>query len=266
MSLRYSTGLIQEVANSVSWRRALANGRLKLFTGVQPASADQAHTGTLLGTFTLNGLPYTGETKAKASILLGGASGSINTLLVAGVDILNGPVLFTTNLTTTAAAVVAAINSYPNMFGIKAESSGSTVTLTAPSGAGAKFNTISVSATSTVMTTSINGGSSSVFGGAGSPATGVTAVNGLNFEQAVAGAIAKGAAVWKATGVATGAIGCFRLEIDPLDDQLLSTTFKRVDGSVATSGSDLNVGSVNIVTGGEIIVTQFKLATPNSLT
>lgn len=71
-----------------------------------------------------------------------------------------------------------------------------------------------------------------------------TATNGLTFAAAAAGAVSK-SGVWSFNGVAAGTAGWFRLKGNAPDNDGVSTTLPRVDGSIATSGADM--GLTNIV-------------------
>lgn len=48
MAARYSTGLVNGTLDSTGIREAMANGKIKIFSGPQPASANAAEQGTLL--------------------------------------------------------------------------------------------------------------------------------------------------------------------------------------------------------------------------
>ena len=71
--IRFSTGLRNNLAGSTGLAASLANGVIEIRTGTQPASADNAASGTLLGTMTLAsgaftpGSPTNGLTFAAAS-------------------------------------------------------------------------------------------------------------------------------------------------------------------------------------------------------
>lgn len=263
MALRSSTGTRQAVAGSYGWRQALANGRLRVYSGTQPTDADDATTGTLLATFTLSGGSYTGEVQSQVSLTLTGASGSVDTLEVGGaLEILGAAVSFDTDLTTTAAAVAAQINTYRSTPEFTATSSGAIVTIFAPIDTGAGADGLTLATTETTLGVSVNGGSSTTFGGTGSPSAGTTAVNGLNWQVPAAGVLSKEATVWQATAVATGTAGYFRIEADPSDDQGSSTAYRRLDGSIATSGADLNISSTSIAVDSVQTINTFTLTVP----
>jgi hypothetical protein len=264
MALRYSTKIRQLAAGTLSWRQILKNFRLKYYSGVQPTTADEAINGTLLAVFTESAGAFTAEVAAQASITLAGAAGSVDTIKIGGaIEILGASVPFNSDLTTTAADVAAAINEYNSVINVYAESSGAVITLTAPIGMGTDGNALALAVTTTTLTATINGGSSAVFGGAGSPQVGVTSINGLNFAAPVAGVFAKDG-TWQSSAVASGTAGWFRIEVDPTDDQSASTDFPRIDGSIATAGSDLTLTSTAIVAGSVQTIGTFTLTVPAS--
>ena len=149
MSVRLSTKLRTNLAGTTGFAATFANGIIEVRTGTQPATADSAATGTLLGTITLN-------------------SGAF----VAG-----------------------------------------------------------------------------------------TATNGLTFAAAANGAVSK-SGVWSFNGLAAGTAGWFRLKGNALDNDALSTTLPRLDGSIATSGADLNLSNIAISIGAPNTVDSFTFTFP----
>lgn len=67
---------------------------------------------------------------------------------------------------------------------------------------------------------------------------------------------------WQADGVAAGTAGYFRLVANPTDNGADSTTLPRVDGSVGTSGADLNMSTTSITVGATYTIDSFKLTLP----
>lgn len=81
----------------------------------------------------------------------------------------------------------------------------------------------------------------------------------LSFDAPASGAIEKAAAeTWQFTGLVDGTAGWFRLK-ESADAGGVSTTAKRVDGSIGQSGADLNLSNVNIVTGAPNTIDVFRL-------
>lgn len=74
----------------------------------------------------------------------------------------------------------------------------------------------------------------------GSPA------NGLVFSAPVDGRVTKNLDNWRFTGLATGTAGWFRHVGNALDSGGSSTTLPRMDGSIGTSGADMNLSNISI--------------------
>lgn len=99
---------------------------------------------------------------------------------------------------------------------------------------GSQPTTADAAATGTLLgTVSVNGGGT-----------------GITFDAAAAGVIAKAVAeTWRFTGLADGTAGWFRLYAAGDTITNLSTTAARLDGSIGTSGADLNLTNLSITTG-----------------
>lgn len=252
MAIRMNDAMVNALAGDVGMRRAIGNAKLEFYTGAQPATADDAASGTLLVTFTKAGSAYTAETLPEWKITLGGAAGSVDTVKIGGangVDLLQGtPVAFTTDLSTTAIALAAAITNRLTVPDCTAYASGSDVFVVGPIGVGATMNGLTVVTTATTMTATV--------ANAGAPQTnGVTAVNGLNFAfPATSGVLQKESSVWQGTAVATGTAGWFRF----------TAGTRILDGSIATSGGDINGSVLSITTGGVQTLNTFPLTIPKS--
>lgn len=248
MAQRKSTGLVNFMADSGSARTALANSRIDVYTGTQPASADDAISGTLLVTLTKGGGSFTAETLPQWKFTISGASGSIDSVKIGGVECLFAAVSFTTDLATTAAAVAANITAHFGFPDYRATSDGvSAVIITGPVGSGATLNGLSVVVTATTLTVVYNdtGATGAVF------TSGVTCVNGCNFQfPATAGVLTKETTDWSGVAVATGTAGWFRIYSDASDTKGASTSFKRLDGAISTSGAELNLSSTAVTSGG----------------
>lgn len=85
--------------------------------------------------------------------LLTGSSGSVDMITVNGVNIMSGPVSFTTSLSATATAVAANINAYTSSPNYTATASGPVITITAVT-TGTSTNGFVVTCTATTITTS----------------------------------------------------------------------------------------------------------------
>lgn len=253
MTFRYSTGVRNAIAGPLGFAGALMKGSINVYTGAQPASADAAISGTLLGIITDASLALTQETQANGTITLAGASGSISAVTVGTFDIIPGfDVLFNTSLTQTASDLADTIN----RVGIyTASSAGAVVTIKPRPGAGADHNGYVVSATLTTMTATYT-----------NMASGVSAVNGLFLSSNVAGYVEKPLGrVWSFFGIANGTAGWFRF-IGSVNDSGAAVAaapyYFRLDGSIATSGGDMGLSNISVIVGQPNTVDRFKMTQP----
>lgn len=88
-----------------------------------------------------------------------------------------------------------------------------------------------------------------------------TETNGLTFGAAASGAVSK-TGVWSFAGIAAGTAGWFRLKANALDNDTLSTALPRVDGSIATSGADMNLSNISVAIGAPSTIDSFTLTFP----
>lgn len=94
--------------------------------------------------------------------------------------------------------------------------------------------------------------------------TGGAAANGLNFDVAASGVLAKDTGeTWSGIGLADAAAGWFRL-YDNGYVTGVSPTAIRLDGNVATSGAQLNISNTTVTIGGTTTVDSADLTMPAS--
>jgi len=257
MTIKLSTAARNFLAAGGSYKDQFQNGRMEIYSGSQPASADAAVTGTLLCTITDNSGARTAEVLATGSVTLtGGASGSLNTLTVNSVDILGGAVPYNTSLTQTAADIATQINRNKSNVEYTATSSGAVVTIKALPGTGASPNGFVVASTTTTLTkTDAN------------LAGGVNPANGLKFGEPSSGSVSKLASqTWSGVNVSSGTAGYYRLYGSVSDSGALDSTatYYREDGAIGTSGTDLNMTSTALTNGIATAVTTFQRTMPNA--
>lgn len=256
MTLRLSAGLRNFILSGGSMKEAMTGGKLKIYSGSQPSTADAAPTGTLLATITDNSGAHTQEVRATGTITLSGSSGSITAVTVNSLPVLGETINFDTDLATTAAALAEAINEYRSVPRIEASASGAVVTLKAPPGVGAAANGWVVDSTCvTLVGTDVN------------MASGVTSANGLKYDKAAAGVMDKhDSQTWSGVAAASGTAGWFRLE-GPVADSLALDSAEaqfRIDGAVSTSGAQLNMSSTSITSAATQTITSFPITLPTS--
>uniref|UniRef100_I2Q1D7 Uncharacterized protein n=1 Tax=Desulfovibrio sp. U5L TaxID=596152 RepID=I2Q1D7_9BACT len=91
-----------------------------------------------------------------------------------------------------------------------------------------------------------------------------TATNGLNFAAPASGVAAKAAGeVWSGVATATGNAGWFRFYANDRTTGA-DTSHARFDGSVATSGAQLNMSSPAIIIGTTTTIDSFIVTLPAS--
>ncbi len=86
--------------------------------------------------------------------------------------------------------------------------------------------------------------------------------NGLEFQTSASGEIEKNSDVWSGLGLAAGTAGWFRFYANGSDAGGASTTLPRIDGSVGTSGADLNMSSTTIAVDATYTIDSFKFTLP----
>lgn len=249
MALRLSAALRNAVLEGRSLKHEMSNAFLKVYTGAQPSTAEAAPTGTLLCTYSASSGAITRETLAVGSLTLATcSSGTIDTIKLTpagpgtAIDILGGAVTVDGTEAGTATLCATAINDNPANIYVKASTTGSSgvITLTALPGTGATLNTWAVTGTET---------GAPAIGSLVDMAGGVAAVSGLKWSDAVAGVLSKKSTqTWSGVAAATGTAGWFRIEAAVTDSGALDSgeVYKRIDGSVATSGAELNLSSLSI--------------------
>jgi hypothetical protein len=92
---------------------------------------------------------------------------------------------------------------------------------------------------------------------------GLGAGQGIDFEAAaVDGVLSKETTqIWSGTNAATGTASFFRIETQA-DDGSSSTSLQRIQGTVATSGADLNLASTSLVSAALQTIDYFSVAMP----
>lgn len=251
MTIRLSTALRNNLVGASGIASSFIGGVIDIYTGSQPATADSAVTGTLLGRVSIASATYAPETPASATLTLGGSAGSINTVNVGTFNIIPlGGVPFTTDLATTAQALTDAINRN-GIYQAYYPGSGVVVTVATPPGVGDAHNGLALVATVTTMTASSSG---NITGG-------VDATAGLQFGPPSSGTVSK-SGTWSFNGLAVGTAGWFRMKASAYDNDGALTTYSRLDGSVATSGADMNLSTISIAVSQPTTIDTFTVTMP----
>lgn len=118
---------------------------------------------------------------------------------------------------------------------------------------GAQPATADAAATGTLL------GTVTLAGGAFTPGT---ATNGLTWAAPANSAVTKSTDLWQFVGVATGTAGWFRLKGNALDNNALSTTLPRLDGSIGSSGGDLILANLSVEPSAVTTIDKFSVTFP----
>lgn len=261
MALRLSAALRNAVLGTQPLKLAMDNCVLKIYTGSQPSSADAAPTGTLLCTYSSASGALTREVLAQGSVALtGGGSGSVDTLAVNSLEIMGSATSYDTSLTQTATNIVTKINNNPkNQLFVASNVSGTSATITITCKPGVGVVTWTVASTVTTITkTDTN---------IGTVTAGTAPVNCLQWGTVTAGTLAKlSTQTWSGAAAATGTAGWLRFEASVTDAGALDSAavVMRMDGSVSTSGAELNLSTTAITSGVTQTVDSFVVTLPTA--
>lgn len=266
MTIRFSPAVQNFVAQAGCWKDVFDNGSIEVYTGAMPATPDLAVTGTLLATITSSSGALTKEIAATGVITFTSSGGSVDTLTLAGLEIMGSSTAYDTSLTVTAAAVALKINRNPKNKFVVATSSVGVLTLTALPGFGTLLNSAALTCGATTMVATVT--STSFGSGTGGSVAGVNGANGLKMDySAAAGVMVKDATqTWSGVGVGAGTqtAGYFRYKGSVVDAGALdsSAVFLRMDGDIATSGAAMNMTSTSIANGATQTVSTFSFTVP----
>ena len=256
MSLKLSTGLRSFILGGGSMRKAFSDALLMIYSGAAPTTADLEPTGTLLARITLASATCADDatSTAKQSIVTVSdtTQNHINSIVIAG-ETFSHTNSGSETVSTVAAALVAAIDAsftvpvvatwILGVICVKSKFPGEDYVISVAGGGGGSGPTLTTE-----------------------DAPAQVRVNSLQLIEPAAGIITKEAAVWSHAAVATGVAGYFRLvRTEDHDVGSTSTTALRLQGTVSTSGADLNLTSINIVSGATQTIDTFKLTEPTSV-
>ncbi len=257
MTWRLSTGLRNAQVQGLGFAGALNRGRIEIYTGSQPVSADSV-LGSLLGTFTISSGALIKETRATGSVTITGVTaGSINSVSVGGLNIIpDGAIAVEVGETTLTMATK--LGDAINRNGIMdASVSGAVVTLRGRPGTGVTTAAVTNSLT-TVTTSLVN---------MGSGMAGVAPVNGLILGVEASGVIAKPSnQVWSFSGVAAGTAGWARFySSDGADSGILvsgAPWYPRLDGVCGVGSGDFQLSTLSITVSMPVTLDTFSWTQP----
>lgn len=255
MSLKQSTGLRQYLLGGGCLRKAFSDAILKIYSGTAPATADLPATGVSLVEITLASGTVSHDEVGVAMV----EALEITYVVESGT---NGVTITTTPATTThtfirtnpagpeehdatAVALALLINADP-MVPVVAIPHLHFVLLISKFPGEVFVATPTGSTTPPTLTHVITN----------------TRNDALHLAAPLAGVISKESGVWSKPAIATGTAAYFRLVLTSDHDVDDSATAIRLQGNVSTSGAELNLSSINIVSGATQTIDTFALTEP----
>jgi len=258
MAWRPSKAIRNAMEESGDFKHSMSHSFMKWYTGAQPATPETAPSGTLLVTLSLASGAPTREVLSVGSVdLTGGGSGSVDTITVNSIEIMGSSTPFNVSLAQTAADVATKINNNSKNYLFTSDVTATDqINIRAKAGMGTLPNGWVVASTVTTITkTDAN------------MAGGVNPVNGLSWGDAAVGTLTKlTTQVWSGVAVATGTAGWFRIEASVSDAGGTDSTESifRADGTIATSGAEINMGSTSITSGLTYTLDSFTVTLPTA--
>ena len=266
MAIKISTALRNYMLGAGSFQQAFADSHILLYSGSPPATADLGVTGTHLltvtkasGTLAAGALSTPDMYKALVTV----AGGQTIGITILGTTTGSYAALYSGSQKETMLALANLINRKDPHFMAAVEyvdTAAAYILLTAR----AQGNN---GATIVVNNTGTTGGATCTV----TASTTFALSTGLNFATPTVGTIDKPAAVWSGLGLTAAGTGTsagyWRLMRSDDTGAVDSTPFlyERVQGTVGTSGSDLVLSSVTIVSGATTTIDGFKFTLPETV-
>lgn len=251
MPLRFSSGAVDALQENGCLKEIFHDGIIDIYSGAQPATADDVKTGTHLARITLDGGAFTAGIKStrrmdKATITYG-IDGDDYALVINGTTYtytaVNGD-----DDDAVALALAALVDASPVVEAYAAAN----VIYTRAVYAGVDY---------TIANTGTTTGGNNVI----ASVTANARINGLQWGDSVLGVLSKEAGVWEGVNLASGTAGYFRFKANAVDDDSESTTLVRIDGNISTSNAPLIIdGSINLVLDATTTVQAAAITRPKS--
>jgi len=250
MAEKYSTGIRNLLEGGMSIREALDDFIIRIFSGSTPSDADQAEpgSGSLLCSITkASGVvdPTELSTAKQASIDITVAGvGATVIVAINGVDYTYLVLAADDDLRKVARKVAAMLDGIPELQAIA-------------HGTAVGDGKVAVKSSIAGLTFTIAKGG----GGGGGTATWALTDNtianvrsdALQWGTPSNAQMAKPSEVWSGVNVLGGTAAWFRI-VRPDDTGALSTTTRRIQGAIGTSGAELNLSNINLVIGATLTI------------
>lgn len=256
MAERLSTGMRNAVLGMK--RQLLDDCVMKIYSGTAPSSADDLVTGTLLVTVSKSSGTVSTTIRSKPdrwwfSIATGNTAGATVKVAVTvdGATTTHTYTILATDTTDelVAEGVARMLNDLPQIEAICLGSVKAARTVVLQSKVfGLTLTIADGTGTYAIAPTQIEAGSRA-------------ATYSIYFAAPSSGSMSKSTDTWSGTIAATGVAGYFRI-VRHDDTGALSTTEERLQGTIATSGAELNMGNTTLTALATHTVTTYSLTEP----
>lgn len=256
MSLKKSTGLRNFLLGEGSLRKAFEDAVLYIYSGTAPVEADDAAGVSPLLKITKDHAAVAANARStpsyyKITIAHAGDApdvGDTAKLLVDDVAFEYAATASENTVEKMAVKVAQLLNDLPQVDAIPTHEDGILYVKS-------RFDGVNITITSNTPT----GGLTNTVG----TRVDAVAVNTLKLLASSSGAITKNTDTWSGVGLAVGTATHFRL-ITSSDTNADNQTELRIQGTVSTSGADLNLSNINITVGPTTTIDIFTLTDPAS--
>jgi hypothetical protein len=251
MALKLSTGLRNFLTGEGTLRKAFEDGILNIYSGTPPTEADDAPTGNLLVKITKSSGAVAANARSTPKLCTVTISGTPDAGDIVKLDLDGTNYYYTVLAEDTTVALVALkvarmLNDSPHVDAIATGTTG--VIYVQSRIPGVDFTL--TEETSTGITVEV---SADIIAN--------VALNTLKLGAPVAGVISKNADTWSGVALATGTAGYFRL-VTSMDLGTDNTTDVRIQGTISTSGANMNMSNINLVIGATQTIDTFTLTEP----
>ena len=256
MAERLSTGLRDFLLGEGSMRKALEDCVMKIYSGAAPASANDAVTGVLLVTVTkASGTVSSGERSTPRAYEIA-ISGTITTGNIVSITVTVdgvGPTTYSYTILAEddsrlkiAAKVARMLNDIPQIQAIPDIDDANGLIYIQGRIDGLDLTLADLPGTCTTTVTAKQAAARS---------------DAMFFAAPSAGAMSKYAETWSGLIATSGVAGYFRF-VTSSDDGTLSTTQVRAQGSVSTSGAELNLSNTSLVAATTLTIDTYSISLP----
>ncbi len=258
MSERLSTGYRNLILGGWSAREIFKDARMDIYSGSQPASADDAVTGVLLASISKSsGAVSVGEysVPSRWSVTIPGAHASGTYSLHVVID----GVSYTCTYNTEESGSEGHADNDAIARGLAREVvMGCPQVFAIAEGANSKLY---IQARIPGIDLDVHDGGGTVTIVTFAEILAETAADTIRFALPASGAMSKDSSTWSDVVLVSGVAGYFRV-VDSHDDGTYSLTQPRLQGAVSTSGAELNLSSTSLVLGTTLTIDTYSISQP----